>query len=99
MFFFLLIAILYSPVYVTAKEPVCATVQSDTVASVDYRNATVAYKEKRYGDAVKLWKVAAKAGNDNAMCNLGTCYSKGIGVASSQKQALKWWRSAAENGK
>ena len=35
-------------------------------------------------------------GNANAQCNLGLMYHEGLGVAQDYKEAVKWWRLAAE---
>jgi TPR repeat protein len=33
-----------------------------------------------------------------AQCNLGFCYAYGEGVPKNEKEAVKWWTKAAEQG-
>lgn len=42
--------------------------------------------------------IAAKQGNAEAQCNLGTCYINGWGVSKNPAEATKWWRKSAEQG-
>lgn len=39
-----------------------------------------------------------RTGDFAAQTNLGVFYQKGIGVKKDEKEAVKWYRKAAENG-
>ncbi|MDI9409868.1 MAG: tetratricopeptide repeat protein [Candidatus Pacebacteria bacterium] len=44
------------------------------------------------------WHKAAKRGQDNALFNLGICYSLGLGTAVNLAEAAVWFRKAATQG-
>ena len=56
------------------------------------------YMNKRFNDAIPLYRQAAELGHANAQHNLGLCYEKGYGVTQDYDQALLWYRKAAEQG-
>ena len=47
-------------------------------------------------EAFRLWKVAAEAGESNALENLGFCYEDGVGVEKNLEEAEKWYERARE---
>ena len=51
-----------------------------------------------YEKAAKLFNPAAKAGNASASYMLGQMHEKGLGVPTSNRQALYWYRNAANLG-
>ena len=76
---------------------------ADTVADAHFQLASlldlgeggVELDEAR---AYRLYTLAAKAGHEDAMFNLGVCYLHGEGVEAQPDEAVKWWRRAADNG-
>ena len=54
--------------------------------------------QKDLAKAVKLYRVAADAGNRYAQFMLGRCYEGGIGVPQDKYEAIKWYRKAAAGG-
>ena len=49
-------------------------------------------------EAVKWFRLAAKAGIAGALANLGFMYEAGLGVAQDNSQAVSWYGKAAEKG-
>jgi TPR repeat protein len=49
-------------------------------------------------EGMKMLKVAAAAGNAEAMKNIGVVYKDGIGIAASPREALKWYMIAEHFG-
>jgi TPR repeat protein len=47
---------------------------------------------------VDLWQRAAARNHRRAQFYLGTCYDRGKGVTQDLRQAMRWYRAAAENG-
>ena len=45
-----------------------------------------------------VWRKAAAQGYAEAMCNIGTLYHDGKGVARDEAKAREWWKKAAERG-
>ncbi len=62
------------------------------------QQALQAYSNGHYSKAYKLFNTLAQHGNINAQYNLGTMYSKGLGVDKNMIQAFKWHTRAARNG-
>ncbi len=54
--------------------------------------------EKYYFDAISAIKPIAEAGEPEAMANLGSFYSLGLGVATNEKLAFEWYLKASEKG-
>ena len=48
--------------------------------------------------AARYYRLAAKQGHAVAQYNLGCCYEKGEGVEKDLKEAVEWFRKAAEQG-
>ena len=53
-------------------------------------------KPKDYKMIFEEWELLAKQGIAEAQYNLGLMYSKGEGVPSDDKEAVKWYRLSAE---
>lgn len=51
-----------------------------------------------YAEAVRIWRIAIKAGSELAQYSMGSCYEKGKGVEKDFKEAVMWYRLAAEQG-
>ncbi len=49
-----------------------------------------------YEKAYQLWLIEAKNGSAIAQANIGLLYEDGLGVRQSDKEAVKWYRMAAE---
>jgi hypothetical protein len=61
-------------------------------------NGKKAYRESRYGEALKLFLAAATAGNSEAMFYLGLMYKSGQSVAVDKAEAHGWFQKAADSG-
>jgi TPR repeat protein len=81
----------------TATFRIVATAQRQTDAAM-LQSAEQALKEKRYGDAFNLYRLAADQGNAQAEVQLGNLYANGLGVAEDNALAVGWYRKAAEQG-
>ena len=57
-----------------------------------------AYNKKDYAMVLKEWRPLAARGNAQAQFKLGWMYEGGQGVSSNDKQAVAWFRKAAEQG-
>ncbi|MEZ5763821.1 MAG: tetratricopeptide repeat protein [Xanthobacteraceae bacterium] len=57
-----------------------------------------AYQRGAYGDALRIATRRAEAGDPKAMTLLGELYSNGYGVNRDDKQALDWYKQAADRG-
>jgi tetratricopeptide (TPR) repeat protein len=90
--------------YDGSSSPGPSTAMSNVGASLEARGdldegalfslGLLLYKRGELGEAETLWRVAAEAGNREAMCNLGVLL-KGRGEFV---EAEDWWRRAAEAG-
>jgi len=49
-------------------------------------------------EQIAQWKEAAENGNASAQFNLGQMYDNGEGVTEDDREAVKWYRMAAEQG-
>ena len=54
--------------------------------------------EKNEEEGIKLYKLSAEKGNEDAMYYLGACFYNGVGVSQDYGEAVKWWKKAAEKG-
>lgn len=61
----------------------------------DFYKGRVAYDNKDYREAYRIWKLLAENGDGDAQTGLGMLYSNGLGVGLSQTEAVKWYRLAA----
>ena len=57
------------------------------VAAIDANNMPLAYKK---------FLAAAKEGHSDSQFNLGVMYEQGIGTTKNEKEALIWYKKAAE---
>ena len=55
-------------------------------------------EQKQVEEVAEKWMQAANQGLAIAQCNLGFVYDKGQGVPQSDKEAVKWYQMAAEQG-
>lgn len=63
------------------------------------RLGSQAYNEKKFDEAIALWRKAAAAGNRWAMLSLGDLYAHGWGgIAQDRKEALVWYQKAMDGG-
>jgi TPR repeat protein len=56
------------------------------------------YRQKRYAEAMNLYKKCAQAGNDDCELALGNLHEYGLGVPQDHKQAAMWYRKSADKG-
>ena len=73
-------------------------VTSSVVFSSPFEDGKAAYDRGDYATALLLWRSAAEEGSADAQFQLGLMYHKGDSVAQDFKEALKWYRLAAEQG-
>ena len=71
---------------------------SSTAFGDDFDDALAAYNKGDYKTSIKLWRTLAEQGDATAQYNLGFMYDEGEGVPEDDKQAVKWYRLAAEQG-
>ncbi len=64
----------------------------------DYEDGVAAYGKKDYSKALVLFKRSYAAGELRAANHMGLMYRDGKGVAKNKKEALKWFKLAAEKG-
>jgi len=69
-----------------------------TTVSADIKKGAKAYGKKDYAAALKEFKPLAEQGDAIAQYNLGGMYQLGRGVPKDNKEAVKWFRLAAEQG-
>ncbi len=62
----------------------------------DFQNAADAYNRQDYETAYKLYLPLAEQGYADAQFNLGLMYEDGEGVSKDYKEAVNWFRLAAE---
>merc|ERR1712048_474388 len=60
--------------------------------------ATVLAQLGEVKQAAEIWWELAKAGEQNAQCNIGMCYMRGLGREKDFDQARKWLGKAAKQG-
>jgi len=51
-----------------------------------------------YAQSMNWYRMAAGAGNDTAMYNMGVLCEGGLGVTQNRDQAIAWYRKAAAAG-
>ncbi len=64
----------------------------------DFVSGFRAYARGDYDSALKEFRRLADRGDASAQYNLGLMYDKGHGVPQDDKEALRWYRMAAEQG-
>ena len=62
----------------------------------DLQDGIEAAQRQDYKTAHRLWLPLADQGNVFAQYNLGMMYAKGLGTPKDYKEAVKWYRIAAE---
>ena len=79
---------------------VCALLCIGQAASADpYEDGLAASQRGDYSTALKIWLPLAERGNVKAQAILGLLFTGGIGgVAQDYKEAVKWYRLAADQG-
>ena len=68
------------------------------VVAQDFQKGFAAYKAGDYATALQEWTPLAEAGYEVAQYNLAVMYDDGKGVLQDYKEAVKWYRLAAEQG-
>ncbi|MBT3699981.1 MAG: tetratricopeptide repeat protein [Alphaproteobacteria bacterium] len=63
-----------------------------------YEDGTTAFQQGEYAAALKLFRVAGKAGHLEAQLAVAALYDKGNGVAENPRAAARWYKMAAQNG-
>ena len=71
---------------------------SSSVMAQDFQKGVSAYGAGDYATALQEWTPLAEAGDEVAQYNLGVMYDNGLGVPQDPKEAVKWYRLAAEQG-
>lgn len=62
----------------------------------DFLRGWEAYQQQDYPTAVQIWSDLAQSGDAEAQINLGNLYDYGLGVEQDPRQAVRWYRAAAE---
>jgi TPR repeat protein len=71
----------------------------DVIKSIELNiEALEAYSAGDFKRACKLFLIKADQGDSYAQHSLGLMYSEGRGIPRDDKEALKWFRLAAEQG-
>ncbi len=68
------------------------------LAGADFKAGQAAYQAGNYPQAAELWLAAAKAGNADAMYELGKLYGEGLGVLQNFTQSHAFFNLAASKG-
>lgn len=71
-------------------------ISSGVVFSGPLDDAQAAYERGDYATALQLLRLLAERGDAEARFHLGMMYARGDGVAQDNKEAVKWYRLAAE---
>ena len=72
--------------------------EGESCALKKYKWGKYCYDNKKYGEAVKLFRELAELGYADAQNVLGFCYDMGNGVSRDYKEAVKLYRKSAEQG-
>ncbi|MGY4427150.1 TPR repeat protein [Bradyrhizobium sp. JR6.1] len=57
-----------------------------------------AYENRQYLEALRLWRLASRAGNPEADYRIGLLYARNEGVIGNIPDAVAWYERAALNG-
>ena len=57
-----------------------------------------AFRQQEYGEALRLLKPIAQAGNAEAQCIIGNLYQLGLGMIQDSSEATKWCQKASDQG-
>ncbi len=96
--FILVCLLVFQPVGVFAADPKPSEILKDVENNAEdiFRQATNLYEEKKYSEALQLYRKAAEIGLASAQYNLGLLYKEGLGTEKDLKEAFKWYSKAAE---
>ena len=67
-------------------------------AFADFNKGISAFQKEDYATALKEFKPLAEQGNAEAQIYIGVIYDFGYDVLEDDKEAVKWYRLAAEQG-
>lgn len=67
-------------------------------AFAGFPEGLAAYKAGEYSTALREFRSSALNGDAASQTNLGLMYSKGLGVARNEAEAVKWYSLAANQG-
>jgi TPR repeat protein len=82
-----------------AEQASAASVASSSITAADAdRQGDNAVQAKDYGEAIRLYRLAADQGDVPAEVQLGYYYHHGIGVNVDYAEAMHWYRQAADQG-
>ena len=76
----------------------CIDKYNDVIA---INNLGALYEREKIKDdkeIFRLYELAANKGDNYALCNVGYCYEKGIGVVQNYNKSIECYKKAAENG-
>ena len=68
------------------------------ISAQDFQKGLEAYENGDYATALKEWEPLAEGGNSRAQFNLGVMYDDGQGVPQDDKEAVRLYTLAAEQG-
>ena len=74
-----------------------ALIASNAVAG-EFQRGLEAFNSEDYEQAMASWLPLARAGDINAMYNVGLLYDEGLGVPVDKEAALDWYLVPAEEG-
>jgi TPR repeat protein len=69
-----------------------------TVAVADFDDGRLAFMQEDYATAMAEWLPLAEAGDPEAAYWVGSMYASGQGVRIQLREAVKWYRLAADKG-
>ena len=69
-----------------------------SIAYANVNDGWDAYQKGDYKTAFSEWRPLADQGDEYAQNSLGVMYENGEGVPQDDKQAVKWYRKAADQG-
>lgn len=66
--------------------------------SPTYEEGNKAYEAGDYETAIRIWETHGLKGNAGAQYSLAKMFHTGTGIPQDEKEAIKWYRLAAEQG-
>ncbi len=72
------------------------TLSGQAVLAQEFNKGRAAYNDGDYATALQEWRPLAEQEHARAQYNLGVMYANGRGVPQDDKEAVKWYRLAAE---
>lgn len=82
----------------TVAFPLILTLAQPSLAQSDVDPGSAAFMHGDYATAMQEWWKKAKAGDAEAINNIGVLYNKGLGVDRDPTKAAEWYQRAAEFG-